>query len=65
MTPAWLGYFGSQKMPFSKEVADAELWLIDELRDALRNKASARTNNKASMAKRWREAKSAARCQRC
>ena len=27
MTPAWLGYFGFKEAPFSKEVADADVWL--------------------------------------
>jgi len=47
MTPAWLGYFGFKEAPFSKEVADAELWLpssksvlVDELCEALSDRAS-------------------------
>ena len=47
MTPAWLGYFGFKDAPFSKEVADAELWLpssksvlVDELCEALSDRAS-------------------------
>ncbi len=40
-TPRWLGYFGLQAPPFSKEIADAELWvpssrklIVDEIVDA-------------------------------
>ena len=47
MTPAWLGYFGFKDAPFSKEVADSELWLpssksvlVDELCEALSDRAS-------------------------
>ncbi len=47
MTPAYLGHFGLACAPFSKEVADADLWLptskaalVEELGEALRNRAS-------------------------
>lgn len=46
-TPAYLGHFGLSDAPFSKEVADADLWLptskaavVEELSEALRNRAS-------------------------
>lgn len=47
MTSAWLGHFGLSAVPFSKEVADMDLWLptsraavVEELAEALRNRAS-------------------------
>lgn len=47
MTPAYLGYFGFKDVPFSKEIADADLWLpsskavlVDELCEALGDRAS-------------------------
>jgi type II secretory pathway predicted ATPase ExeA len=47
MTPAYVGHFGLTASPFSKEVADADLWLptskaalVEELGEALRNRAS-------------------------
>jgi general secretion pathway protein A len=47
MTPAYVGHFGLSCAPFSKEVADADLWLptsktalVEELGEALRNRAS-------------------------
>lgn len=47
MTPAYVGHFGLACAPFSKEVADADLWLptskaalVEELGEALRNRAS-------------------------
>ena len=47
MTPAYVGHFGLGCAPFSKEVADADLWLptskatlVEELGEALRNRAS-------------------------
>jgi general secretion pathway protein A len=47
MTPAYLGHFGLTQAPFSKEVADADLWLpaskaalVDELVEAVSERAS-------------------------
>jgi type II secretory pathway predicted ATPase ExeA len=47
MTPAYLGHFGLNQAPFSKEVADADLWLpaskealVEELVEAVSERAS-------------------------
>ncbi len=47
MTPAYLSYFGFKDAPFSKEIADADLWLpssktavVEELVEALSQRAS-------------------------
>jgi type II secretory pathway predicted ATPase ExeA len=47
MTPAYVSTFGLSQAPFSKEIADADLWLppskqhlVDELEEALRERAS-------------------------
>src|SRR5689334_19203678 len=47
MTPAWLSHFGLSLAPFSKEIADADLWLpsskaslVEELCEALRQRQS-------------------------
>ncbi|HEX8363312.1 MAG TPA: AAA family ATPase [Longimicrobium sp.] len=47
MTPAYVSAFGLSQAPFSKEIADADLWLppskqhlVDELEEALRERAS-------------------------
>lgn len=47
MTPAYLGHFGFKDAPFSKEIADADLWLpssktavVEELVEALAQRAS-------------------------
>lgn len=48
MTPTTLAYFGLKEAPFSKEIADADLWLpsskaavVDELSEALQARGSA------------------------
>lgn len=47
MTPAWLTHFGLTESPFSKEIADGDLWLptsklsiVDDLIEALGERAS-------------------------
>ena len=47
MTPAYVSHFGFSSAPFSKEIADSDLWLptskaavVEELSEALRNRAS-------------------------
>ncbi|WP_225887897.1 hypothetical protein [Myxococcus xanthus] len=47
MTPAYVGHFGLAWAPSSKKVVDADLWLptskaalVEELGEALRNRAS-------------------------
>ncbi|HPM26643.1 MAG TPA: hypothetical protein PLD96_04835 [Methanothrix sp.] len=47
MTPAYLGHFDLDRVPFSKEIADADLWmppskeaLVHELCEALHERGS-------------------------